>query len=913
MTSFNLTQCRSSMSVGNIGKNEKTRNGSEDESVPIPFNYNYYNSNTLCIFCATKCSPLFVIDHGKLLRMKREEEQYVFTGDLALERQLRTFNIIRNILDVGEETCVKLFNVFEGQLHPEFWVEVCPSCKVLVEEYNRARARKQFARWKKAVTDIKLGLKNILNESIKNSNPDLELDSFLMWREIRDEALIGFQEPLNDQQNEKPIKNEVVDMAVDEVKPVDVNELKRKEEISEDVQPPTSSSSSAAKSKTSNDKGNENFSENNTQMLRLPEAEGQEPCTLSSTAKLQSSKFEFNDANDGKLPKPGLLGKTVQGDFNSFSLFALLRIIMDMVDKQDKPAVTGNTGMDNERYSTNNTPPSPKKQDEVGSNRLQVISRRFNHNRNNCPFHLELEELIDSFQIHFHAVISHKGLIQVATQNQFQAELPVSLRHRRFVSLRVVFKKTLVLPCKANASEVNRNETGGWNNVPDSKSEAYMRFRISLKSCPRPLKKSTKTYDNYPLSKAKHLLWNSSDSESAHSWRIPNILTPKPPKKKEVLLKCELCPATFPQSGLSEHRHLHTKRAPGKDCNQYVDNRAMLLYTPKLAEFKAINDVYDLEVIKAISAVLEGNEVEKDEKERCKIHMIPKYDTFFDQISISVKLNFSQGFVDKLYTIVAKPIIRIIWSLVNVRIPKARQIAQGLLDAPLKAGESSSQIQACRSVDGFPYGSEFSFLYSIILKWQEFSMGSPGDFIRPNLGDKLWNEMLLADCTIVSSDETENKCHRSVLAVHSDVLHTMLTSGLRESQTNRIEMVDVSQEGVTTLLAYMYGRDLQLDQLTIEVAFEVLKATHKYHISILEAMLLDLFCRKPYYWFSIDGLLAVYFFSVNVSEYQMLSQKMLFAMKMKPNDLRAAPLFQEMMETNPKDATNLALKLLEEK
>ncbi|CAL8135736.1 unnamed protein product [Orchesella dallaii] len=584
MTGINFTRGRSPMSGGNIGKNEN-RDGSEDQSVPIPFNYNYYNSNTLCIFCATKCSPLFVIDHGKLLRMKREEEQYVFTGDLALERQLRTFNIIRNILDVGEETCVKLLNVFEGQLHPEFWVEVCPSCKVLVEEYNRAR--KQLARLEKAVKDIKLGLKNILNESIKNADPELELDSFLMWREIREEALIGFQEPLDEQQNEKPIKNEVVDMTVDEgtpvrvklekeeqtihrqkltqttkrdeVKPLDVNELKRKG----DVQP----FSLAVKSKTSNDEGNKNFPDN-TQMFRLPEADA--PCT-SSTAKLQSSKFEFNDANDGKLPKPGLLGKTVLGDFNSFSLLALLRIIMDLVDKQNKPAVTGNTGMDNERNSTNNTPPSPKKQDEVGSNRLQVINRRLNHNHNNCPFHWELEELIDSFQIHFHAVISHKELIQVSTQNQFQAELPVSLRRRRFVSLRVVFKKRLVIPCKTKVREVYRNENVGWNNVADSKAETYMRFHISLKSCPRPgpLKKSTKTYDSYPLSKAEHLQWNSSDSESdwEHRFcRISNTLPPKPPKKKEVLLKCKICPATFPKSGLSEHRHLHTKQGPGTPC-----------------------------------------------------------------------------------------------------------------------------------------------------------------------------------------------------------------------------------------------------------------------------------------------------------------------------------------------------------
>ncbi|CAL8135698.1 unnamed protein product [Orchesella dallaii] len=437
------------------------------------------------------------------------------------------------------------------------------------------------------------------------------------------------------------------------------------------------------------------------------------------------------------------------------------------------------------------------------------------------------------------------------------------------------------------------------------------------------------------------------------------------------------------------------------------ESPAVELYASKFADFRALPGKYDKEVIKALSAVLKANEM--DEKERFKIYMIPNYDRFFNEMSMLVKLNFSQGFADKLCTIVAKPIIRIVWKIQTVGYPNGEKVHDGgNLDVPLKAGQFSHEIQGFGSSDVGINVSKFSFIYSVILEWKEFyigTMGSQGHCIRPNLEEKLWNEMpladctivsfsvlakaarknkslgelanppttekeqpksiisspagnrrlkiqessrvneikqaeanleipfkageslsgiqgfdfyvskllfnysvmlewqessrssqgyhyrrpnleeklwnemLLADCTIVSSDGTENKCHRNVLAVHSDVLHTMLKTGLSEVQTNRIETVDISQEGVTILLAYMYGRDLELDHLKIEVACEVLKATHKYQISSLKALLLDMFRRKPSDLFSIDNLVTIYFFSVNVSEYKILSEKMLLAMK----------------------------------
>ncbi|CAL8135694.1 unnamed protein product [Orchesella dallaii] len=297
--------------------------------------------------------------------------------------------------------------------------------------------------------------------------------------------------------------------------------------------------------------------------------------------------------------------------------------------------------------------------------------------------------------------------------------------------------------------------------------------------------------------------------------------------------------------------------------------------------------------------------------------MIPKYDPFYNQLGIFVKLIFSQEFVDKLCTFLTKPKIlvagkvRILENSYGVELYDC-----GGFEVPLTPGEFSFELQGFKNISSyFPSVSRFSFYHSVILEWKDLPVNSQGqcNYIRPNVCEKLWNDMLLADCTIVSSDRIESKCHRSVLAVHSDVLHKMLTSGLSESQTNRIEMDDMSQEGVTILLAYMYGRDLQLEKLTTEVAFQLLRATHKYNVSNFEAILVNLICRKPSEWFSIDNLLAIYFFSVNVSEHQMLSQKMLSTMKMKPEELRTSPVYQAMLENNPRAAADLTLKILKQK
>ncbi|CAL8135760.1 unnamed protein product [Orchesella dallaii] len=197
--------------------------------------------------------------------------------------------------------------------------------------------------------------------------------------------------------------------------------------------------------------------------------------------------------------------------------------------------------------------------------------------------------------------------------------------------------------------------------------------------------------------------------------------------------------------------------------------------------------------------------------------------------------------------------------------------------------------------------------YSITLEWKDFSIRSQN--MKTDVIEKLLNQMLLADCTIVASNKDEFECHRNILAAHSDVLHVMLSNGMRESQTSRIEMEDLSANGVRYLLSYMCGRELQP---TEPIALELLQSGHKYNIVNLEEQMLKLLRSKPADWFTINGILELYFFSVNIEQHEVLCEKLLRIMKRKPNYIRKASLYQEMVENFPKVASELEMKLLDD-
>ncbi|CAL8135675.1 unnamed protein product [Orchesella dallaii] len=207
--------------------------------------------------------------------------------------------------------------------------------------------------------------------------------------------------------------------------------------------------------------------------------------------------------------------------------------------------------------------------------------------------------------------------------------------------------------------------------------------------------------------------------------------------------------------------------------------------------------------------------------------------------------------------------------------------------------------------------------YSISFSWKKVVAG---DYRlqreKLNMLETLWKDRLLSDCIIVASNKTEVKCHRSILAAQSDVFRAMFESELQESQTNRIEMGDMSEQGVNALLAYFYTWDIKIEELSEEVCVELLYAAHKYNISTLESLMIDTLLDKPdgedgNQWFSPNIALELYFLGVNIESCNLLTEKMLSILKRNGKKLMDSVTFTELKTRNPSQIAILEATLQE--
>jgi len=174
------------------------------------------------------------------------------------------------------------------------------------------------------------------------------------------------------------------------------------------------------------------------------------------------------------------------------------------------------------------------------------------------------------------------------------------------------------------------------------------------------------------------------------------------------------------------------------------------------------------------------------------------------------------------------------------------------------------------------------FKYSISLFWFSDPDQTPIINQDRSVFDKLLNHKILADCSIIASNQTEIKCHRCILAASSEVFHAMLTNNMEESQTSKIEMNDISEEAVNALLVYLYQRvsfDMRAFFIENDVAFELLRTAHKYNIRPLEDLMKEKLSKIDPISVDINVVLELYFFAVNVDSCKVLGDKMLIILK----------------------------------
>ncbi|ODM88808.1 TD and POZ domain-containing protein 4 [Orchesella cincta] len=362
------------------------------------------------------------------------------------------------------------------------------------------------------------------------------------------------------------------------------------------------------------------------------------------------------------------------------------------------------------------------------------------------------------------------------------------------------------------------------------------------------------------------------------------------------------------------------------------------IFTPTLENFKCFpNEKYDDEQISAISQAL------KEANEEVQIEMVGKYDTFYDNPRIYTKVTLPQELVTKLSNVLVDPTISIrgtckILKREDVRehqpavrtsiypyvVYPARIIWKVTDDAEVEFSVEGISLKTQATYEDFKgieklaesYKSSgtthVQLNYSVTLEWVDFTMDFPE--LERNTFEKLYKNQPFSDCIIVASNKKEFGCHQSILAVHSDVLFTAFGNGMKEFQTNRIEMEDVGGEAVELLLKFMYARKdflKDLEEKSGQVVLELLQTSHKMNISELELFLCQFLCRKPSNWFSIDVALSFYLFTMNVDSMENLTEKMWSFMRDNPDQISDSTTYQEWLEKEPKVAAQFVLKLLE--
>ncbi|ODM88723.1 hypothetical protein Ocin01_17958 [Orchesella cincta] len=127
-------------------------------------------------------------------------------------------------------------------------------------------------------------------------------------------------------------------------------------------------------------------------------------------------------------------------------------------------------------------------------------------------------------------------------------------------------------------------------------------------------------------------------------------------------------------------------------------------------------------------------------------------------------------------------------------------------------------------------------------------------------------------------------------------------------------MKDVSEEAVQVLVSLFYQNDVhqaELGEMSEELVLELLQTVHKYNISSLDDLFVNLICSQSDDIFSIRSALHFYLFTSKIEAYRVIRLKMIGILKRNAAQLRSTEAYQEFMDKNPKEAMELALILIE--
>ncbi|CAL8130937.1 unnamed protein product [Orchesella dallaii] len=179
-----------------------------------------------CLFCAVPCASTVITENGEIKRVRKVKRESFCGGggdddaelpsyalsslpllqeeeNPLLGNQLKVFFILKNILNIDGNKLTEYLTKLEGQLHPEFWAEVCWPCGEAVGDYYQTL--RLISKLKMKLATISTQLKRSIWDSKdtlfgdgggddfnrKNDNDDCNHKDTLnfIWRDIRDQAL----------------------------------------------------------------------------------------------------------------------------------------------------------------------------------------------------------------------------------------------------------------------------------------------------------------------------------------------------------------------------------------------------------------------------------------------------------------------------------------------------------------------------------------------------------------------------------------------------------------------------------------------------------------------------------------------------------------------------------------------------
>ncbi|ODM88011.1 Speckle-type POZ protein, partial [Orchesella cincta] len=265
-----------------------------------------------------------------------------------------------------------------------------------------------------------------------------------------------------------------------------------------------------------------------------------------------------------------------------------------------------------------------------------------------------------------------------------------------------------------------------------------------------------------------------------------------------------------------------------------------------------------------------------------------------DSWKIWTRFTLDEAFVKILSNLLIGPKIRVQYGLSSKKAPYETEIA---VEGTSKFQEfDTEKVETFRRSDFTQALGIDEITYSIVAETEGLRCALQNLFIKKTM----------TDCSILTSNKTEIKCHGCVLATNSDVFLAMLTNGLQESQTKRIEMTDLADEVVNTMLLYLYGWEINSLEMTEELAFDLLCTAHKYNITALERDILKVLLDKPDQNFELETVIALYFFAANIEQFSELCEKALNILQRNKTILATSSAYHDLLQTNPKEVAVLA-------